>query len=456
MRILLTAGRLIGAHWPALLALGFAGVALRGAAFWGALEVSKWNALVAQVVLLALPLGLLLPVIAMLRVCYPSLGNLTRPRQAEAPPAVFGAPSGNRTFRPGAPLPPHAPGGLPSSYAAPVPERHEQPLADVALAVLIPFLAVYAIEGTMDSDHARYLNDVAADEMFSTAMFTAEGIDFSGRLGLWTGWTLVGVVVGAIVLRWLLGLLDRKVHFLGLTLLGAAVEVFWSIQAAYDLESLGRGLLFAVQDRALVHWSVGTYTAATETTQGEVIAEAAAGAAEGLVTVVESLDVVIVAPLAWLAIGTVVLGRRLMAPPSTEHRWLDQMTMPGWLRKALAAVTQELRERFSALLQGLKMIRRGGIGAMLVFCLAYLVVMRAPVAVGWAVRAITGPVDTGLWLLVISPWEQAVGTAISLALAGALIAAAVDTMVGRGMTVAGDLDEDAEEEGAIPGTFVAP
>ncbi|MBO0608957.1 hypothetical protein [Myceligenerans salitolerans] len=420
MRILLTAGRLLVAHWPALLALGFAGVALRGAAFWGALEVSRWNALVAQIVLLALPLGLLLPVIAMLRVCYPSLGNLTRPRTAAAP------------------------------------ERREQPLADVALAVLIPFLAVYAIEGTMDADHARYLNDVAADELFGTAMFTDEGIDFSGRLGLWTGWTLVGVVVGAVVLRWLLGVLDRKVHFLGLTLLGAAVEVFWSVQAAYDLESLGRGMLFMLQDRALVHWSVGTYTSATESAQGEAVAEAGAATAEGLVTVVESLDVVIVAPLAWLAIGTVVLGRRLMAPPSTEHAWLDQTAMPAWLRKVLAAVTQELRDRFSALVQGLRMITRGGIGAMLVFCLAYLVVMRAPVAVAWIVRAITGPVDTDLWLLVISPWEEAAGTAISLALAGALIAAAVDTMVGRGMTVASGPDGDGDEEGAIPGTFVAP
>ncbi|MBE1878664.1 hypothetical protein [Myceligenerans pegani] len=454
MRILLTAGRLLIAHWPALLALGFAGVALRGAAFWGALEVSEWNALVAQIVLLALPLGLLLPVIAMLRVCYPSLGNLTRPRPAGAPPGVLGAPSGGRTFRPGAPVAPHAPGN-PSSYAADVPERREQPLADVALAVLIPFLAVYAIEGTMDADHAQYLNDVAADELFGTDMFTPGGIDFASRLGLWTGWTLVGVVLGAIVLRWLLGLLDRKVHFLGLTLLGAAVEVFWSVQAAYDLESLGRGLLVALQDRALVHWSVGTYTAATETAQGAAVAEAGAAAVDGLITVVESLDVVIVAPLAWLAIGTVVLGRRLMAPPSTEHRWLDQMTMPGWLRKVLEAVTQELRERFSALVQGLRMIKRGGIGAMLVFCLAYLVVMRAPVAVGWAVRAITGPVETDLWLLVISPWEEAAGIAISLALAGALIAATVDTMVGRGMTVAGEPEKDGGEEGAIPGTFVA-
>ncbi|RPF23022.1 hypothetical protein [Myceligenerans xiligouense] len=455
MRIVLTAGRLLGAHWPALLALGFAGVALRGAAFWGALEVSRWNALAAQIVLLALPLGLLLPVIAMLRVCYPSLGNLRRPRHDEAPPGVLPAPSDDRTFRPGDPGAPHAPGGTPSSYAAAVPGRREQPLTDVALAVLIPFLAVYAIEGTMDADHARYLNDVAADELFGTAMFTDEGIDFSSRLGLWTGWTLVGVVVGAIVLRWLLGVLDRKVHLLGLTLLGAAVEVFWSVQAAYDMETLGRGLLITLQDRALVHWSIGTYTAATETAQGEVVAQAGAAAAGGLVTVVESLDVVIVAPLAWLAIGTVVLGRRLMAPPSTEHRWLDQTAMPGWLRRVLAAATQELRERFSALGQGMTMIRRGGIGAMLVFCLAYLVVMRAPVAVGWAVRAITGPVETDLWLLVISPWEQAVGTAVSLALAGALIAAAVDTMVGRGMTVAGDAEDDGEREGAIPGTVVA-
>jgi hypothetical protein len=344
---------------------------------------------------------------------------------------VFGAPSDGGMFRPGAPAVPYSPGAPPSSYAAPVvPERPERPLTDVALAVLIPFLTVYAIEGTMDADHAQYLNDVAADELFGTAMFTDEGIDFMSRLGFWSGWTLVAVVAGAIVLRWLLGLIDKRVHFLGLALLGAAVETFWSIQAAYDLESLGKGLLAEMQDRALVHWSVGTYTAVTETTQGALVAEAGAAVADGLGTVLGSLDVVIVAPLAWLAIGAVVLGRRLMAPPSTEHRWLDQMSMPGWIRKILETVTQELRERFSALVQGLRMIQRGGIGAMLVFCLAYLVVMRAPVAVGWAVRAITGPMETNTWLLVVSPWEEAAGTAIALALAGALIAATVDTTRG--------------------------
>lgn len=451
MRIVVTAGRLLAAHWPALLALGFAGVAVRGAAFWGALELSRWNALAAQIVLLALPLGLLLPVVFMLRVCSPSLRNLTPPAGTGAAPVPPGTTEGQDVPRAGASVSPRAAHDGPPTDAA----RPRQSLADVALAVLVPFLAVYAIEGTMDADHARYLNDVAADELFGLDMFTAEGVDLTSRVGLWTGWTLVAVVAGAVVLRWLLGVLDRRVRLVGVTLLAAAVEVFWSVQAAYDLESLGRGLLVALQDRALVHWSVGTYTAATETAQGETLAQVGASAVEGVVTVAESLDVVVVAPLAWLAIGTVVLGRRLMAPPSTEHAWLDQMTMPGWVRTVLEAATQEVRDRFSALAQGLRMIARGGIGAMLVFCLAYLVVMRAPVAVGWAVRAVTGPVDTDLWLLVVSPWEQAAGTALALALAGALIAAAVDTLAGRGMTVTDDPDGDGGREGAIPGTSVA-
>ncbi|GAA1849253.1 hypothetical protein [Myceligenerans crystallogenes] len=446
MRILLTAGRLLAAHWPALLALGFLGVAVRGAAFWGAIEVSKWNGMVAQIVLLALPLGILLPVIVMLRVCYPSLPNLARSSHGGgAGWGKYAAPA------------PYTAGGLPaSSYDEPVPvEAPRARLVDVALSLLVPFLTVYAVDGTMDADHARFRNDVTADEMFSTDMFTGD-LDFSARIGLLTGTTLLLVVAGLIVLRWALGLLERRVHFLGISLLAVAVETFWSTQAAYDVEQLINSALVSIGDLALIDWSVGTYTAATEAGQGQVVAEAGSAAAEWVVTVAESLDEVIIAPLGWLAIGTVVLGRQLMAPPSTRHPVLDQMNMPGGLRAVLAAATQEVRNRFSALWQGLKMIRHGGVGTMMVFCLAYLVVMRAPLAVGWLVRAITGPVETGLWLYVISPWELAAGSAIGLALAGALIAAAVDTMAGRGLAVEGEHDgELSDGEGAIPGTLAA-
>jgi hypothetical protein len=158
------------------------------------------------------------------------------------------------------------------------------------------------------------------------------------------------------------------------------------------------------------------------------------------VTVFESLDIVLVAPLAWLALGAVVLGHKLMEPPSTEHRWLDRMTwLPGGLRALLESLTEDLRARFSALWNGLKLIVHGGLGPMLVFCLGYLVIMRVPQGVGWLVRAVTGPVESNTWL-AFSPMESAAGLALALALAAALIAASVGVLVERGLVVREDDD----------------
>ena len=132
--------------------------------------------------------------------------------------------------------------------------------------------------------------------------------------------------------------------------------------------------------------------------------------ADGMVTVFESLDVVLVAPLAWLAIGAVVLGHKLMEPPSTEHRWLDRMTwIPAGLRSVLESLTEDLRARFSALRNGLKMIVHGGLGPMLVFCLGYLVIMRVPQGVSWLVRAVTGPVESDRRGSPSAPWRPAAG-----------------------------------------------
>lgn len=453
MRILLTTGRLLAAHWPALFALGFLGVAVRGAAYWGALEISNWQPFVAQVLLLVLPLGLLVPVIAMLRVCYPSLPNLARPRTDGTVPAIFGKNSGF-----GAPAPdtavPWTPGAAPSSYAAPVQEdRPRGRLADVALSVLVPFLTIYVVEGMADADHAQWVNDASYNEF--TSNFGSDDLDFIGRIGLLDGWTLAAVVLGLVLLRWLFGVIESKVQFLALALLGAALEAFWSIQTAYDAERLTTAVTNALESRVLFDWGVETYQTVTEEGQGATVAEIGGTVVEGAGTVLASLDEVLVAPLGWLAIGTVVLGRALMAPPSTTHPWLDQMSIPAGLRAVLAAIVDELRNRFSALWQGLRMIVRGGVGSMLAFCLAYLVVMRAPVGVAWLVRTITGPVDTQLWIYVISPWEEAVGTAVALALAGPLIAAAVDTIAARGLTAEADPEgEISDGEGALPGAVV--
>src|SRR5690606_38227018 len=129
----LTAGRLFLAHWPALLTLGLLGVAVRNGAMWGAVELSQWNSLAAQVLLVLSPLGYLLPVIGMLWVCRASL------------PVLHPEPGRTGTV-PGL-LTGHRPPTMPS-------EKRERRLVDIALSVLVPFLVVYEVEGLMDADQA--------------------------------------------------------------------------------------------------------------------------------------------------------------------------------------------------------------------------------------------------------------------------------------------------------------
>lgn len=421
MRILVSAGRLFLAHWPALLTLALLGVAVRNGAMWGAVELSQWNSTVGQALLILSPLGYLLPVIGMLWVCRASLPVL-RPEPAPGPAdTVPGLLTGHR-----APT-------MPS-------EKRERRLIDIALSVLVPFLVVYEVEGLMDADQARFANEAAADELFNDT-FTAEGVDFVARLGIWSGWTLIAIIAAAFALRWLLGRLEGRVGFVGIAVLGALIEIYWTNQAATQIERVQAGLWNVAEGRQLVAAATGTIGSAREAV-GETGGAVATFVVDGAGTVLDSLDVVVVAPLAWLAIGAVVLGHRLMEPPSTEHRWLDRMTwLPAGLRSLLESLTEDVRARLAALWDGLRMIRVGGLGPMLVFCLGYLVVMRAPYAVGWLVRTVSGPVPSDTWL-AFSPMEAAAGLALSLALAAPLVAATVARLVERGLAVR---EEEAEE-----------
>ena len=449
MRILVSAGRLLVAHWPALLTLGLLGVAVRNGAMWGAVELSQWNSFVAQLLLILSPLGYLVPVVGMLWVCRQSLSHLRVP--GPGAPGQGAVPDQGAVPNQGRP-PGLLLGDTPSGAPTMPSEGRERRLVDVALSVLLPFLVVYEVEGLMDADRDRFINEAAADELFND-LWTTQGVDFTARLGIWSGWTLVLIVAGAFVVRWLLGRLEGKLGFLGIAVAGACLEIYWTSQIAGQIETIQGGLWRAAEERQLVAAAVGTVGAAQETV-GESGSAVATFVADGLVTLLESLDVVLVAPLAWLAIGAVVLGHKLMEPPSTEHRWLDRITwLPNGLRSVLESLTEDLRARFSALWNGLRMIVRGGLGPMLVFCLGYLVVMRVPYGLGWLVRAVTGPVDTDTWL-AFGALESAAGLAVSLALAAVLIAATVEVLVERGLVVRDVVRDVGDHDG--PATAARP
>ena len=99
------------------------------------------------------PLGYLLPIIGMLRICRRSLPALGEVEHLEP--------------------------------VAPV-ERRELRLVDVAVSVLVPFLAVYTAYGLLDADIFRYRNIAAADVALQQRQLD-EGVGATARrLGIYS------------------------------------------------------------------------------------------------------------------------------------------------------------------------------------------------------------------------------------------------------------------------------
>jgi hypothetical protein len=134
-----------------------------------------------------------------------------------------------------------------------------------------------------------------------------------------------------------------------------------------------------------------------------------------------SLDTVVVVPVAWLTVAAVVLGYRL-AEQEDEER-----PRRGRLRSSLVA---EVKERFSPLVGGLRLLASAGLAPMLLFSIGLVVVTSLPALVHVAARAVIGPQTNNTWF-AIGPFELALGYALTLAFSAPMLAAAVDWLVRR-------------------------
>ncbi len=382
--VFVVAGRLLLRHWPAMLALGFLGAALRQAAVYGAIQLSDVQAQLGQLLLVLAPLGYLLPIIVMLRVCRRSLPALGEVEQLEP--------------------------------VAPV-ERRELRLVDVAVSVLVPFLAVYTAYGLLDADIFRYRNIAAADVVFNEV---DEGAGATARrLGIYSLQIALLIVLGAWLLRWVTGRLERKLRLVWLAYLGALLELVYVVQLASQIVVIKvRGVAW-IEDRVAYHWVQGWYDAVVDFL-GPV-----AGAFEVSAQLVEdavgSLDTVVIVPVAWLTVAAVVLGYQL-AEQEDEER-----PRRGGLLSSLMA---DVKERFSPLVGGLRLLASAGLAPMLLFSVGFVVVTSLPALVHVASRAVIGPQTHNTWL-AIGPFELALGYAVSLALSAPMLAAAVDWLVRR-------------------------
>lgn len=399
-RVPLTAARLLAAHWPALLTLALAGVAVRNAALWAAVVVSDHNALLGQIVLLIAPLGYLLPIVAMMHVVRGSLPHLAALHAAPGPIAVT--------------------------------EGRERRLVDVAVSVLVPFFAVYVAYGLLEEDRLRFTNEAAFDEFNSALLPGRDAVDFGERLGIYSLPTMVAIVAVAWVLRWALGRFERRTSFLALAFVGALVEVYYTGQAARYLSGATNLSTTWVEDRAAFVAAEDRYRVAVD--HLGPLTRPVEALTSWLGSVAGTLDAVVVVPLAWLTVGAVVLGHRLSPPaPADPHPGWQRVPAP--VRRVSGSLLADIRERWSAGWGGIRMLMSAGLMPTLVFCLVFLVVLRIPLLFSYAVRWLTGPHKTDEWL-AFSPIESGLGLALSMALLATLLAAAVEWLVTPQVTTA--------------------
>lgn len=410
LSVLARAGRVFAAHWPALLTIACCGAAVRGGAHWAAVVLSNENSFAAQTLLVLQPIAFLLALVAMLRVCGRSLEHVAAASQVTAPVSAT--------------------------------EGRPRRLLDVSISLIVPFLLVYAALGLLDEDRETFLNEAAYAEF--NQFGTNVDIDYDSRLGFYSLPVIVGIVAGAWVVRWLLGLADRRWGLVLFALVGSLVEVLWTGQLAAYAGALQYDVLGWGEERNGAAWAVSAYESAIEAAGPLADGVAAVGGLLG--AMIGSADVVVVIPLGLLTISAVVLGHQAMGEPEAAA-WTGAMKrVPGPVRTALRSLTADLRSRWSAFREGLRMLGGAGLLPMLLCCVTVLVVFRVNLALSWVVRAVLGPVPERTWL-AFSPWEGSAGLALALALLAPLLAAMTDRLVAEGVLPA-EAVEDAPVDDA--------
>lgn len=393
--------RLFTRHWPAMLALFLAGALGRELVTRAAVQLSLVSVELALLVLLLAPMCFLTALVLMLRVVRPSLHLAAEPDSA--PPPV---------------------------------------LAHLG-SVLIPFIGIYDWEGQLLADIRDYNTRVFYDFYDRMWVNLDESIESGADLQLPADAldrqpaeltvALVAVAVVAFAARALLSRwsLPERHRWLGLP--GAYLELVWLfIGLIVALRATQQSVLSWVSTRQIVDSVSSVWE---ELTSWGVFA-----ALGWFVEQLGNADASIALPIFWLVVSAIVLGHRRTlvpeAPPevvrrrqSYERAQAHWQSVPGVLRWLTVTSTQSLQDRFVPLGQSLRLLIRGGIAPMLLFCLVFVAVKTLAYWLWELQRLLIGPRDPdSVWYPLIWPLaalNQAVGYVVLIC----LLAAAVDRTV---------------------------
>lgn len=411
--------RLLARHWPALISIFLLGLAARNAAMWAAVVLGREHPVLASLLVPLAPLSMVIALVVMLRVAGSS-ARWTLPGQD-----VRGETKAERRAA-----------------------RRER-LAVLASA-LVPFLTVYALQGHLDADRFQFINESYADEYASGSMFDGAAID-DRTLVTVTSWQL-GLVVGALLMRSVIDRLDLPSRHAAWALLAALVEVTWLTWLASLLTSRWYDAGDWIRERVVFAEAGEAWREATGLLGPLTAPVRAAG--DLLVGIVTGISDIVVTPVAWLAVGAVVLAGGLRDSRRArlgEHRVvlrarervaprlqgrLDRLEGHRWWRPE--RVGDLLGRRFEELIAGVRTLVHAGLVPVLTFCLVLGLAQLAEWGTAVLLRAAIGPRDPEA-MLAFSPYLDAATRTVYTVVIVVLVAAAVSRLLTR------RLEEEREE-----------
>lgn len=441
--------RLIWRHWPWLLAIYLLGSAAHGGLIWFAVNVSKTQPFVAGLILPLAPIASMAALILMLRRLAPSLSHAAFVTQGTA---VAGSGAGSPPASGEEPA--YSAGGVlavdPTSEMAPATATPSEgrflsrAAAQLSLVVsmLVPFLTLYSTQGYLDEDRNVFVNAAGTDELLGNAdIFYGGSANVVGRIFLVTGLaSVVLLVVVTFLIRRIANRFQLASRHLILALAIGYVEVFWLFSVANILDAFKTGLWSWIQGRVVVVWFIEHFNLLIAAL-GE-LGRPLRAVADLLTSIVNSSTNVILIPLAWLVVGAIAYGRRIEVPTRPEVRAAGRLAVrmervraraeliPEPVRKVGRELVGDLRERFSDLADGLRMLAVAGLVPMLLFCLVFFLARYGEYLTAELFRVLIGAQDlhTGL---ATSPYVDVGSRAVYTILLITLVAAAIDRIITR-------------------------
>jgi hypothetical protein len=415
--VVATMGRLLAAHWPALIAWFLAGILARYLVIELAGFVGAYTAIGGFLLLPLASLARLISFVAMFLVLRDGMARLS---------AI-------------APLPADA-------------RERRAAFRDALLSAILPFFAVYATWGFLRDDVTAYMNralEVQTERIAVVGFTTGADVDTSGtviQLGF-EPWTVAAIVL-AFAGRWAwkrwAGRLPR----------------WFSIGAVY-LEAVWVFLtIFLISD------AFGLITQWVDTRQAMAwiadlrgwLADAVAPVAwawDGIEWLVGQIGGIVLLPLAWLTIAGVVYGQAVspqgvaVRAPLVEKVRGRYTSLPQRLRRRLADLGSGLGSRFQPIWRALVLMWRGGPILIGGYILLYTLLLLGERLLTVGITRAVGPHDFySFWIVADTLILLAVPLVIE-PLRAVLVASAYDAtigaLIGAPVVSSGHVDHESQE-----------